>query len=130
MALIRIIGREAGYQTIDEIPERIVKELPPRHGRGRVIKEVLEKAIPWYHPLCFRKTDEGGARQAVLRRRPLLTTFHLSHKGWKVFYGYNSMLKRVDMKECRSQRADGGHAVVLYKCDRDSLTFLNSWGPE
>jgi hypothetical protein len=72
MALLRIVGREGGYPSIEEIRERIEARFPPGPG-GRVAEEVLRVATAWYRPLRFRKVDEEGARQAVLHRRPVLS---------------------------------------------------------
>ena len=92
-------------------------------------------ATAWYRPLRFRKVDEEGARQAVLHRRPVLTTFCLSRSGWATFSQHfgtaatrSSVLTRSRMASHRSLPDDGGHAVVLVGCDPHSLTFLNSWG--
>ena len=84
MALLRIIGCEGGCPSIEEIPERILNEFRPRPN-GHSVKKVLKAALLWYGPLHFRKTDEEGARHAVLHRRPVLTTFHLSNSGWDIF---------------------------------------------
>jgi hypothetical protein len=93
-------------------------------------------ATTWYRPLRFRKVDEKGARQAILRRRPVLTVFHLSQSGWDTFIQYfestaatcGSVLTRAHMAQHNSSPDGGGHAVVLVQCDPRSLTFLNSWG--
>jgi hypothetical protein len=83
----------------------------------------------------LRKVDEDGARQATLHRRPVLTTFRLSHSGWDAFSQHfstdasrSSVLTRSHMAPHRSLPDDGGHAVVLYGCAPRSLKFLNSWG--
>jgi hypothetical protein len=81
--------------------------------------------------------DEEGARQAVLHRRPVLTTFRLSHSGWATFSQHfstkatrDSVLTRSRMASHRSLPDGDGHAVVLVGCNPHSLTFLNSWGHE
>jgi hypothetical protein len=98
---------------------------------------MLRMVTTYYRPLQFRKVDEDGARQAVLHRRPVLTTFYLSKSGWDAFTQHfgsvaasSSVLTRDHMASHRSLPDDGGHAVVLFKCDPHSLTFLNSWGKE
>lgn len=94
-------------------------------------------ATAWYRPLRFREVDEEGARQAVLHRRPVLTTFRLSSSGWDTFCKHfgsaaagSSVPTRAHMALHRSLPDNGGHAVVLSKCDPRSLTFPNSWGHE
>lgn len=134
MALLRIVDREGGCPSIAEIRTRILREFPPRPD-GRDLEEVLEKTIGWYRPLHFHRVDEDGARQAVLHRRPVLTTFRLSHLGWKAFGKHfgttatrDSILTQAHMAPHCSLPDGGGHAVVLARCDPHSLTFLNSWG--
>jgi len=74
MSLLRIHGRDGGYPTISAIRNRILYEFPP-YPNGRNVTEVLQTAVTWYPPLLFRKVSIEGARQAVLRRRPVLTAF-------------------------------------------------------
>ncbi|PMD24550.1 hypothetical protein NA56DRAFT_566863 [Hyaloscypha hepaticicola] len=134
MSLLRIVGREGGCLSIETIRKRILKEFPAKAG-GQNVKQVLTAATAWYR-LRFREVDEEGARQAVLRRRPVLTTFRLSSSGWDKFCEHFeetaatrcSTLTRDHMAPHRSGPDGGGHAVVLYSCDPHSLTFLNSWG--
>ncbi|POR37004.1 Uncharacterized protein TPAR_02794 [Tolypocladium paradoxum] len=134
MALRRIVGREGGYPSIEEIRTRLLERFPPKPG-GWTTGEVLKAATTLYRPLRFRKVDEEGARQAVLQRRPVLATFHLSRSGWDTFSRHfktastrSSVLTRDNMASHRSSPRDGGHAVVLIGCAPRSLTFLNSWG--
>ncbi|KAL5328286.1 hypothetical protein ACEPPN_001784 [Leptodophora sp. 'Broadleaf-Isolate-01'] len=134
MALIRIVDREGGYPTIDAIRDKIEREFPPGPG-GRNVEEVLNEAVKWYRPLRILKVDENGARQAVLRRRPVLTTFRLSKTGWSTFSRHltndatrNTILSAAHMAPHRLAEHKGGHAVVLVECDPCSLTLLNSWG--
>jgi hypothetical protein len=134
MALHRIVGRKGLYPSIVEIRDAILAKFPPGDG-GRSTKSVLRTAVKWYHPLRFREVNEEGARQAVLRRRPVLSTFHLSDLGWNTFINHftnpvtrNNVLTHRDMDAYSSSPNVGGHAVVLTSCDPHSLTFLNSWG--
>jgi hypothetical protein len=136
MALHRIVGRDEGYPSFDVIQKAIESIYPARPG-GHSTVEVLNAAITWYRPLQFREVDEEGARMAVLRRRPVLTTFHLGHRGWASFGKHFTskatckstlMLSHMAPDGPRSLPDDGGHAVVLVGCSPYSLTFLNSWG--
>ncbi|KAF7557158.1 hypothetical protein G7Z17_g974 [Cylindrodendrum hubeiense] len=134
MALHRIIGREKGHPSIKVIRTRILKKFPPGPD-GQCTEKVLEKAMEWYPPLQFQPVYEDGARQAVLCRRPVLATFHLSESGWDAFSEHfenpdtkSSVLMNDHMRPHRSLPTNGGHAVVLTSCDPHSLTFLNSWG--
>lgn len=92
--------------------------------------------MQWYR-LRYRAVDEIGARQAVLHRRPILTTFRLSEGGWTKFCRHfkqpnlrRSTLTEADMRQYLQGSDGGGHAVVLYACDPHSLSFLNSWGSD
>ena len=136
MALLRIAGCRGGCPSIEEIRRDILKTFLPRDD-GWHVEEVLNWAMHRYPPLRFVEVGEEGAREAVLRRRPVLTTFHLSHSGWKAFSQHfeskdthKSVLTRDSMAPHRELPDDGGHAVVLHKCDPHSLTFLNSWGKQ
>jgi hypothetical protein len=140
MALVRIVDRDGGCPSIQTIRERILDKFPARKG-GWSTEKVLEKVAEWYRPLRFRVVDEDDARQAILRRRPVLTTFRLSESGWNVFVRHFDqgagqagaavpirVLASADMQQHRTGEDGGGHAVVLTRCDPQSLTFLNSWG--
>ncbi|KAF4946131.1 hypothetical protein FGADI_11409 [Fusarium gaditjirri] len=133
MALIRIVDREGGCPSIQTIRERILTMFPAREG-GWSVAKVLEQVAAWYRPLRFKAVDENSARQAVLRRRPVLTTFRLSPSGWNTFSNYFNMQGRVlnlaTMHLHRRGKDGGGHAVVLTRCDTESLTFINSWGSD
>ena len=136
MALTRIVGREGGCSSIRDIRKRILKKFPTKSG-GWSTRDISDEAAAWYRPLRIRQVDEEGARQAVLRRRPVLTTFHLSDSGWHKFNQHfreagtrRTALTYDHMTPHRSSTPDGGHAVVLIGCDPCTLTFLNSWGSQ
>ncbi|KAL6819777.1 hypothetical protein V8C40DRAFT_281111 [Trichoderma camerunense] len=114
MSLLRIVGREDGYPSIEEIRKRILTEFPAQQG-GRNTRSVLNQSVQWYRPLHYQEVDENGARQAVLHRRPVLATFV-------------RILTCAQMVPHRSGIRDGGHAVIMTGCSPRSLTFLNSWG--
>lgn len=135
MALLRIVAREGGVPPFIEIRERILSEYPEIKA-GQPTKEVLSDACIWYRPLKFREVDEKGAREAVLRRRPVLATFGLSKDGWDTFSKHfhrksarrTTVLTEAQMAPDFDKECGGGHAVVLVSCSPDSLNFLNSWG--
>ncbi|RSL59534.1 hypothetical protein CEP54_007217 [Fusarium duplospermum] len=140
MALLRIVGREGGCPSIEDIREWILHQdnfpdnLPGNEGWD--VREILEVIPSQYRPLRFQRVDEDGARQAVLRRRPVLATFHLSEQGWGAFGEHfmndetrTKVLTYGEMAPYRNFEPDeDGHAVVMTGCDPVSLTFLNSWG--
>jgi hypothetical protein len=82
MALLRI-ERKGPCPTIEEIRERILRAFPPS-DHGYAAEEVLREAVRWYR-LRYEAVDEMGARQAVLHRRPVLTSFGLTKGGWAKF---------------------------------------------
>ena len=147
MALHRIVGRVEGYPTIREIRTRIMHEFPWDSSPWQFGK-LLTALTTWdrdpnatnqdagYPPLRFQEVNETGARDAVIRRRPVLTTFYLSNDGWKAFTKHfntvetrKSTLEHQHMDKHRCEPPNKvGHAVVLVKCNPTSLTFLNSWG--
>jgi hypothetical protein len=136
MALVRIEGREEGWPKFDVILKKVTERFPA-YPDGQSFEEVLKEAITWYRPLRYQKVDENGARKAVLHRRPVLATFCLSQSGWirlGTHFGRKAtcytVLRRDQMKYERTEPGSSGHAVVLTKCASDSLTFLNSWGPD
>ena len=146
MALLRIVGRVGGYPTIREIRKRIMDEFPWNSSTG--CDDVLAALTKWdrdlhatnqgvgHRPLRFREVDETEARYAVIHRRPVLATFHLSEDGWNVFTQHfeseetrKATLEHQHMDEHRFKPPDkDGHAVVLVRCNPTSLIFLNSWG--
>lgn len=143
MALIRIVDREGGCPSIKPIRDRILQAYPASSG-GYPVIQVLTEVAKWYRPLRFNEVDENGARQAVLRRRPVLTTFRLSNAGWRAFgehfdwhHNVQDPIETLTLAEMRQQQQSrvydnddddgGGHAVVLTGCDPGSPVFLNSW---
>ncbi|KAH7489409.1 hypothetical protein FOMA001_g3692 [Fusarium oxysporum f. sp. matthiolae] len=135
MALLRIVSRDGGIPSFNEIRHKILSKYPEIKG-GQPTIQVLADACHWYRPLRFQKVDEEGARQAVLRRRPVLARFGLSKDGWDEFCKqldgnsamHNAVLTEAQMAPHFDKKYDGGHAVVLVSCSPNSLTFLNSWG--
>ncbi|KAJ0382800.1 hypothetical protein COL922a_011794 [Colletotrichum nupharicola] len=139
MAMSRIFGREGGYEDVGTVRQRILTKYTTGPNEQNA-KDLFEDAARWYR-LRVLEVDEDAARQAVLRRRPVLATFYLSSEGWDTFCDYfeqpedgsaepEPVLKRAQMMKHRSLPSDGGHAVVLVDCRPNRLTFLNSWGKD
>jgi hypothetical protein len=134
MALARIVDRKEGYPAITDIWERILRAFPVAKG-VRSLDRMLKVVLQWYPPLRYSEVDEIGARQAVIRRRPVLSSFALSSSGWTHFCDHfksvatrKTVLTLGDMMPHRYYPPDGAHAVVMTGCAPKSLTFLNSWG--
>lgn len=131
LAMRRIEGREGGVPDFQVICNQLIAE----HGEnGAITENVLEK---WAseHRLHFKKVDESGARRAIIRRRPVVATFHLNDYEWGAFSSFYSafptgILDSESLKKTEVKGKSGGHAVVLIKCDPDYLTFINSWSTD
>ncbi|XTI93794.1 hypothetical protein V2W45_1524538 [Cenococcum geophilum] len=112
-ALLYIVGRTNSYPTIKQIRDRILTEFPEYNWGWNT--EV-------YPPLRFNK--------AVLRRRFILSTFHLLKPGWDAFDRYFcstaatrcNVLTRAKIEAHRDLKEDGGHAVALVGCAPNALT--------
>jgi hypothetical protein len=135
MALLRVVSRDGGVPSLDEIRTRILSRFPETED-GYDVSKVLAAACEWYRPLQYEEVDEDKVRQAVLHRRPVLASFGLSKPGWDEFCEHfdqisqtrGTVLTQAQMASHYSQEWDGGHAVVLVGCSPSSLTFFNSWG--
>ncbi|KAH7246655.1 hypothetical protein BKA59DRAFT_439300 [Fusarium tricinctum] len=135
MALLRVVSRDGGVPSLNEIRARILSKFPETRD-GYDVSKVLAAACGWYRPLQCEEIDEDQARQAVLHRRPVLASFFLSKLGWDEFCRHfvkiseirGPVLTEAQMAPYYSQEFDDGHAVVLVGCSPNSLTFLNSWG--
>ena len=84
LAIHRIVGREGGYPTFEEIRQCLVDA----HGtEGADSEKVLEKVCPLYR-LHFKEIDETHARQAINERRPVVVTFYLYKIQWDNFWSF------------------------------------------
>ncbi|KAH6672528.1 hypothetical protein B0J14DRAFT_701570 [Halenospora varia] len=107
LASHRVVGREVpDFYTIRA---DLLKKFGDNDD-GQSMSKVLKKACRKYR-LHYLKCNEEGARTAIHARRPVIATFVLDDNHWASVGG-----------------DDGGHAVVLVRCDDTSLTFMNSWG--
>lgn len=151
LAMSRIIGRVASatdstqsYPTFETVRDSIILRDANGDYTGTSSQEALERMAAKYR-LHYNEVDENGARQALLKGRPVVARFHLNAEDWKIFRAFftdkdtrtpletlpvGSMKLRHCTCENKSmcQCGGGGHAVVLVRCSKDSLTFLNSWG--
>ena len=99
LAMNRIVGREGGIPTFEDIYQRIVDE----YGKSSAhTKDVLEKVCKEYR-LQYRTVDEIGARKAINERRPVIFRFSLYERQrvkFKYFYKNNpkKILKKSDLE--------------------------------
>eukprot|EP00475_Leptophrys_vorax_P037194 TRINITY_DN6382_c0_g1_i1.p1 TRINITY_DN6382_c0_g1~~TRINITY_DN6382_c0_g1_i1.p1 ORF type:complete len:707 (-),score=160.40 TRINITY_DN6382_c0_g1_i1:1125-3215(-) len=133
LAMMRIDERRGGYPTVEEIRDRMIK----LYGSdGYSTKTALATHCREYR-LQFREVSEIEARQAILRLRPVLVTFRFQCQcQWDNFSQFfKSNRTKVFKREhlgpaCRTRATADGHAVVMTRCDANSLTMLNSWGTD
>jgi hypothetical protein len=135
LAMQRIHGREGEYPSFDELKDEMIRE----HGKSRAhTSEVLQKICPKYRLHC-RKVCTKGAKQAIVRKRPVVAKFYLTDDEWDAlenFYDTNPVgiltQNELDVRKrptCPPPRTFG-HAVVLTSYNSKCLTFMNSWGEE
>ena len=133
MALMRIVGREGGYPDFYKIRD----ELITTHGvNGAVVGKVLREVCPKYRLQC-KKTDERGALNAVVEKRPVVAIFQLSDAEWRLFHKFYQDNPRGMLTKCDvniEHRPLGvklrGHAVVLTSFNSEGLRLMNSRGTE
>ena len=151
LAMSRIIGRVTSatdctenYPTFEAVKNSVIL----RNAKGELVstssQATLERMTATYR-LNYEEVDEIGVRNALLKGRPVVVRFWLNKEDWATFSTYfaagnnppNSAEKvlpegKLTLKDCRcpvkNKCGCGGHAVVLIRCSKDSLTFLNSWG--
>jgi hypothetical protein len=135
LAMRRIKGRDGGVPQFEELRQHFINE----YGvDGAITEEVIKKWSPHYR-LNYKEVDETGARRAITARRPVVAKFRLTQAKWdrfSEFYKNNpkGILKNQDLTASILNILFGtsegsGHAVVLIKCDPESLWLMNSWGP-
>ena len=84
LAMHRIIGREGGYPDFYTIRDRLIEEYGKK---GANTRRVLENVCPEYR-LHVCQVDETHARQALNKRRPVVTTFSLFDEQWTKFSAF------------------------------------------
>jgi hypothetical protein len=131
LAMKRIHGREGEVPEFDILRDELIKV----YGvDGANTANVLSKWAPKYR-LQYKEVDELGARQAINARRTAVATFRLDKEQWDAFQKFyednpEGILERKDLDTHKPLTDLFGHAVVLIKCDPQSLTFMNSWGDD
>ena len=131
MSLCRIYGR------IPPKFEDIKNDLINIYGKdGASTKNVLEKELPKYK-LHYKEVNEQEAKEAILKGRPCIFTFHLDKIGWakfSKFYRENKggkLTKEIfDNINNYGNDTPGGHAVVFVRFGSNYLEFINSWGKD
>ncbi|CAF0925126.1 unnamed protein product [Adineta steineri] len=129
LAMRRIEGREGGTPDFEVVRGQLINEYGTK---GANTEGVLNKWTREYR-LQYRKVDEPEARQAINARRPVVTRFSLYKEQWDAFNRFyrntpQGIFEINDLGIHSSLTNKDGHAVVLIKCDPESLTFMNSWG--
>ena len=135
LAMQRIHGREGEYPSFDELKDEMIRE----HGKSRAYTcEVLKKICPKYRLHC-RKVNIKGAKQAIVKKRPVVAKFYLTDDEWDAFenfYDTNPVgiltQNELDVRKRPTSppHRTSGHAVVLTSYNSKCLTFMNFWGEE
>jgi hypothetical protein len=133
LAMQRILGREGGYPKF----HKLRKEMVDAYGtHGADIRKVLQKICPKYR-LRSQNVCIKGAMEAVVKKRPVVATFHLTGDEWKDFSNFyktnpTGILTQNELDVRKRPTSPpprtSGHAVVLTSYNSKCLTFMNSWG--
>ena len=133
LAMQRIHGREGGYPDFHKLRDEIIKA----YGiHGANISEVLQEICPNYR-LHSQNVCIKGAMEAVVKKRPVVATFHLTGDEWKDFSNFyktnpTGILTQNELDVRKRPTSPpprtSGHAVVLTSYNSKCLTFMNSWG--
>jgi hypothetical protein len=140
LTLVRLKGEKS--PPFDGIKDYLIE----KYGKnGTNTKELLDVELKQYK-LRYRKVDEKGAREAILKKRICVVTFYFTEyeiaKFESFFYDEpQGILTKEKMNEIvpykkylpennEDYNKRGGHAVVLVGSQVDYLKFLNSWGIE
>lgn len=144
LAMSRVIGRVAAatdltesYPTFSTVRDALIRKNATGELVGTNTQKVLKLTAENYR-LHYVEVDEIKAREALMKGRPVAARFWLNAADWTTFtqfYGTNKkgILSSKDLTRnkcmCKSGSCNcSGHAVVLVRCSKNSLTFLNSWG--
>eukprot|EP01083_Nonionella_stella_P100328 282830_1 len=135
--------------------ESLREEIIAKHGtNGYSTRKVLKEYCPQYglryqmwKPLKESDKDDGKegldavVREIICQRRPLVATFKLQNPlQWAKFTDFfrqnpTGILTKKDLQiNMKDEEIDGlkggSHAVVLIRCQRNCLVFMNSWGTD
>ena len=134
LAMKRIVGREGGYPDFRGVRDKLIE----RYGKdGAKVGEVLGYVCSDYRLRC-RKRDEYGALRAVMKKRPVVAIYQLSHAEWRTFNTFydhtpRGILTRRYLEvfsRCFEGTERRGHAVVLTSFNYESLRLMNSKGSD
>ena len=135
LAMKRIVGREGGYPDFYQIRD----ELIDKYGeQSAVVRQVLQDVCrnPKYR-LKHQVTDEQGALNAIVEKRPVVAIFQLSDAEWKTFNKFyhrnpRGILTKSHLDIATRQQGTSlrGHAVVLTSFDSECLRLMNSRGSD
>ena len=133
LAMQRILGREGGYPDFDVLKDDMI-EAYGIHGADTT--KVLQKICPKYR-LQSREVCIKGAKEAIVKKRPVVARFRLTDDEWKAFSNFYKNNPRgiltqneldIRKRPTSPPPPTSGHAVVLTSFNSKCLTFMNSWG--
>jgi ribosomal protein L37AE/L43A len=105
-------------------------------SHGAVTRNVLQEICPRYR-LHSQEVCIQGAKEAIVKKRPVIASFRLTVAEWEafsIFYHTNAtgILTRNELDVCKRPTSPlprtSGHAVVLTSYNSKCLTFMNSGG--
>lgn len=130
LSMRRIVGRDGGYPSFDELREEIIN----LYGKyGAYVLKVLKGLTPKYR-LHYEVVDTTEAMIAIAAKRPVLAIFDLTENEWNIFSDFfrknpTGVLTKAHFGKRQRHRQDlSGHAVVLTSFNSECLRFMNSWG--
>ena len=134
LAMKRIVGREGGWPDFYDIRDKLISEYGVQSAK---IGEVLREVCPQYRLRKHKITDERGALEAVVEKRPVVAIFQLSVAEWEAFYTFYHRNPRGILTESHlniATRKQGtifrGHGVVLSSFNSECLRLMNSRGSD
>ena len=131
-AMLRIVGRDEGYPTIEQLTEEIIA----KYGRkGANTEEVLKEMCSKYR-LNSKSGNLKDALYAVNAKQLVVATFSLKEEQWHAFKAFfrgnpKGILSGDDLqKDGKTNKLSKAysHAVILARYDEKSLVFMNTWG--
>ena len=131
-AMLRIVGRDEGYPTVEQLMEEIIA----KYGRkGANTVEVLKDMCSKYR-LRSKSGNLKDALYTINAKQLVVATFSLKEEQWDAFKAFfrgtpKGILSGDDLQKAGKTNKlpkAYSHAVILARYDEKSLVFMNTWG--